>query len=761
MAVYTGNVNRVTGLSGIDTESMIDKLMKAESTKYDRMEKEEQKLTWKQEAYREIIDAMKDFQDKWFGSNRENNLGYNAAWNNYKTSVIDSSGKESSAITIKGTTSENSYKIKVSQVAQTESLTGNAAVSSELVTGANANEIMQAVKDTGELNFKFDLDGNTKEIKITKEEIESFERQDANAFKDLLNKKLKDAFGTVDGGGLENKVKVDLTEDGKIKFDGGAGHSLTIKEGKDVEKNTSTTHTGILDREKAGNYELKIAVDGKTYIVSATFESNDTADQRLQKIGEAFKKAKIDGQEGTVDISKELSLEFSADGNNLVIKNGGYNKDYKVSGSFTPQGEAKQDFVEAPVNNKSNLKKLGFDAGSVSTSITSGTRLTQAIKDFDKLFEEGGIANKDGALEFNLGDKTITINKNDTIDDLINKVNNANAGVKLGFNEVIGRFTLESTSMGANGQISVTDGNAQKLFSKLGIDVTTKENNANYTKGQDAKFSVDGIETTRPSNDINMNGLRFTINSTTEGDGVTLEAKTDTETTFNKIKEFIDDYNKVITKIESKIGEKREKTGKHGYYEPLTESEKEGMKEDEIKKWEDQAKKGILANDEILNGILSEFRSIIYKGVDVGGGKTISLYEIGITTTSDYNSGKLELDESKFKKALDERGDDIAKMFTAKDGIASKMEDVFKGAIGVKDRKDGSLRRKAGIKNTASFESNDISKEKRELMKRMQAERERLYKKEMNYFDMFARMEAAMNQQNAQMSMLLSSLGQQ
>ena len=40
------------------------------------------------------------------------------------------------------------------------------------------------------------------------------------------------------------------------------------------------------------------------------------------------------------------------------------------------------------------------------------------------------------------------------------------------------------------------------------------------------------------------------------------------------------------------------------------------------------------------------------------GGKTISLYEIGITTTSNYNDGgKIEFDEEKFRKALTERGD--------------------------------------------------------------------------------------------------------
>ena len=46
MAIYTSNINRVTGLSGIDTESMIDQMMKAETTKYNRLEKQKTTVTW-------------------------------------------------------------------------------------------------------------------------------------------------------------------------------------------------------------------------------------------------------------------------------------------------------------------------------------------------------------------------------------------------------------------------------------------------------------------------------------------------------------------------------------------------------------------------------------------------------------------------------------------------------------------------------------------------------------------------------------------
>ncbi len=122
-----------------------------------------------------------------------------------------------------------------------------------------------------------------------------------------------------------------------------------------------------------------------------------------------------------------------------------------------------------------------------------------------------------------------------------------------------------------------------------------------------------------------------------------------------------------------------------------------------------------------------------------------------------YNSGKLEIDETKLKKAISERGDDIAEMFTqSKTGISDKIKSVIDGAIGSK----GTLRNKAGIKDTSSVSNNLLSKELQDIAKRLAAEKERLYNKEMQYFQMFAQMETAMNKQNSQMSMMMSLLGQ-
>lgn len=762
MSMYTSDVNRVTGLSGIDTESMIDKMMKAESAKYEKMQKEEQTLTWQQEAYREIITSLQDFQNKWFGTNKQNNLGYSAAWNNFKMAVKDKTGKESDAITIKSSSCEGKYEVEVTQVAQTESLTGKGVINNELVTGKTAKEISDTINKLGAdeaLSLKFDLDGTTQEIKITKDDLtkatgSTEEEKLTNAF----NEKLKTAFGTtLVNGKQENKVSATL-ENGKLKFSTVSGSTLSIVEGSDFTSGTSLEHEGILAKDKEGKFKLEVTVDGKKYTVETEFKADDSQDTRISNIVNAFKNAK-DDTGNTVDISKDLSLSISKDGDNLKISNLSNKDNYEITTTFTPSDGSGETTKTATLNNKSNLDKLGFTSG-VSTTVTEQNSLTQVLgEEFTKLFDSSaGLVNQDGAIEFQLGDKTVTVSKDDTIESLINKINVDGTGVKLSFNQVTGRFKLDSVQSGANGQISISDGthntNAQKLFNVLGIDVVDKANNDRHVKGQDAEFTIDGIKVTRPSNEVNLNGLQFTINGVTNGE-VTIEAATDEEATFNKIKEFVEDYNKLITSIESKVNENREKSSQYGYYEPLLPDEKDAMSEDEIKKWEEKAKKGILYKDEILTGILSDLRGIVYQPIDLGGGKKLSLYEIGITTTSDFNSGKLQIDESKLKEAISERGDDIAKMFTTTGGVAEKIKKVLDNSVGT----NGRLRQKAGIKDTASVANNDISNQMKELAKRMATEKQRLYDKEMQYFKMFAQMETMMNKQNSQMNMVMSMMG--
>ena len=62
MAIYT-NTMRFTGMSGIDTESMVTALMKAEGMKLDKLKQQNQLTLWKQTAYYNVADIFRNFQN--------------------------------------------------------------------------------------------------------------------------------------------------------------------------------------------------------------------------------------------------------------------------------------------------------------------------------------------------------------------------------------------------------------------------------------------------------------------------------------------------------------------------------------------------------------------------------------------------------------------------------------------------------------------------------------------------------------------------
>ncbi|WP_250278531.1 flagellar filament capping protein FliD [[Clostridium] colinum] len=729
MAIYTSNANRVTGLSGLDIDGMIDKLMQAEGAKYKRLEKEKISVTWEQEAFGKLITSMQSFQDKWLGTSVSNNIGYNSFWNNYTNSVKDANtGLDSNVIKINNTSNSGNYNINVIQKAETETLTGG-NISTNIITDKSISDITNIINKYGDISLNLNLDGVTKEIKITKDEI------NGKQLDQVFNDKVKQAFGTTDDG---NQKVVASNENGKLVLKAaGEGHSLSVSEGKERTEGVSFKDNGALD-SNATSFE--ITIDGYTAKVDFSSEDN-TEDKKLAKIQKALKEATKLGGTEKKDLSSYVSI--SREGSDLVIKNN--SKSSETTVDIKVNGSSQQQIL----NPTGSVELVGFKNSSTSVGLNS--KLSNVFgQEFEKLFTSGN-----DEFKLNFGGKDVVINKDDTIQSLMNKVNSSEGGVKISFNEVTNRFTLQSSQSGSSGNIQIND-QATKDFLKniTKIDVENKESNAKYIKGQDAEFEIDGIKTTRPSNDVTMNGISFTINGTGK---VNMSATNDVDGAVKKIKEFVDDYNKLVTEFNNAFTENRPRSGKYGYYEPLTDEEKKALSDDQIKKYEEQAKKGLLYKDENLNNFLTSLRDNIYKSVDIGG-KTISLHEIGITTTKNYNDGgKLQIDEEKLRKALQERGDEVKQLFTKSgNGIADSIKKDINDAIGSK----GYLRQKAGIKGTTSATNNDLTKELKEITKKLSEERERLQNKEIYYFKLFSKMEAAMTKKNNQMAAILGMSGQ-
>src|SRR5699024_1077731 len=141
--------------------------------------------------------------------------------------------------------------------------------------------------------------------------------------------------------------------------------------------------------------------------------------------------------------------------------------------------------------------------------------------------------------------------------------------------------------------IEITEDTNGFMNGILGIEASTDIN------GQNAIFTVNGLQTERSSNTFDMNGVTFTLKETFDAaDSFTVG--NDTEAVMDNIKEFVTQYNELIEQINGKLNEQVNRS-----YQPLTDEEKEELSEKQIEKWEGLAKSGLLRRDPILMNVLS------------------------------------------------------------------------------------------------------------------------------------------------------------
>lgn len=152
-------------------------------------------------------------------------------------------------------------------------------------------------------------------------------------------------------------------------------------------------------------------------------------------------------------------------------------------------------------------------------------------------------------------------------------------------------------------------------------------------------------------------------------DTARISVDVDEDKIVDNVKKFVEDYNKMIDSLNDKIYEVAYKD-----YQPLTTEEKSAMSEEEIKKWEEKAKSGLLYKDSILRNVVSDMRTALNRPVEGLTGKYISAGSIGISVTTNEEHGHIALDEEKLRKAIQEDPDSVYKIF-ATQGNASEITD--------------------------------------------------------------------------------------
>lgn len=397
-----------------------------------------------------------------------------------------------------------------------------------------------------------------------------------------------------------------------------------------------------------------------------------------------------------------------------------------------PEAELAED--EAFVNLDTGLVRLG-QATTEEVKITySQEYTTSGITTYN----ENGEAIHD----------RFVIQSSQTLNQVINEINRSSVGVQAFFDEFENKMSFTRTETGVFNK----DG-AEIKFDGEFFNHVLQMADAEVQAAQNAKFTMNGLTTERHSNTFTIGGMTITLQDTfDESDNpVVLGSTVDTDGIFDTIKEFVDEYNELLETVHEKLKEERYRD-----YPPLTDEQRRELSEREAELWDEKAQSGLLRNDRTLSSIMDTLRLDLYGTVDHGLESEFNhLSNIGITTSDDYlERGKLEIDETKLREAIEADPEAVFQLFAAdgetqaEQGVARRLRNSLDHAI------DTLAERAGGFRGKIQNHQFTIGRNLNDLEDRITNFERRLAQIEDRYWRQFTAMEKAIARANEQSNFL-------
>lgn len=553
-----------------------------------------------------------------------------------------------------------------------------------------------------------------------------------------------------------------LAELDKFVFDG------VYRQANMLKRTTSTSNQSVVTATATANagtisYKIEdVTLATAARMASSSGISKDSTDKINSTKSLWSQRAKLDGltwqqEEKTDDftVPKDGESTFqltrgaisqikSLTDNKLeVVKANGEKESYNVMLGSIPE-----------TNLDSKTVYIDEDSGK----IVFGEKLEEKSEfsiQYDRNYLEFNIEtyNEDGTV--NTKEAGFKFDGNISLDSMFSQINDSNVGINMFYDSWTDQVVLQRKETGklekADKAVDFT-GSSSGFFTDI-LKLEEKD------KGKNAVFTINGLQTQRASNTFTMNGVTFTLhNSSAAGQATTVSVNTDNDSVIKTVKDFVEKYNEIIGKMNGKLTE-----DKYSSFKPLTEEQKAAMSEKEVEQWEEKAKSGMLKRDQILDSGLLKFRTDLYSevtsnDVTLTDSKYNQLAEIGITTTSNYmDRGKLEIDEDKLRKAIEENPESVYQLFMAngpthsEKGIARRIRDTISDTINKVEARAG---------NALRTEQNyTMGKELIRVRDDIDRLEDQLKMAEQRYWNQFTAMEKMMQNLNNQSNQLLSYLG--
>ena len=789
MAVSNLRLGGIT--SGFDTEAMVTQLLSSYQTRIDKQSQKITKLSWQQSAYQDITKKITEFKNTYFDVlKRDTYLMSPSTFNKFKADVTATSNADASGLTVSTTSnsSSGSYKIKLNQAAKASTAQGNSITSGNfkldldkaLSSASGEVKTNDDGSKTWTMNFALDVQvgGIRKTISFSADALLGADGNvaDKDAAKssiiDSLNQKLQESFGysgktsgatgATDANGKEWFLQVKLGSDGKAEFQVGGNASVSVAENKGnfglaqpkekVAISTGSVVTGVnAFQVEIGGKNVSVAFNGvsSTYYDSKGQTGNEAILAEYKELKTAAYRKSYNLADNEIVSDEQLEKftysneQAAKDKNAASIKEAlkgvaGYT--FNFDGTYITAADSNGNSVDFSMTSVEG-GTLGLTKASASNKISSGSTLSDL----------GFKPEADGTYKLNINGTEISLDKKSTISSMMSAVNKSAAGVTMTYSSLTNSFTLESKEFGGAGKVEVGD---TSLGRSLGL--VDDNGTVGASEGQNAIFEINGQE-------VYLNDNTTFNDNMTIGETYTVNIAKDSTTVKDALKKFVESYNKLIDDVYGYIGKSPAKDDDGNTYEPLTNAEKDEMSEDEITKWEEKAKQGVLYNDSTVSTVMSQMRSALYTSVTLDDGSKFGIYNLGIKTSSEWSEhGKLQIDENAFDKAFENNEDAIIKLFTDSDiGMMKKLNSVIDGAVkssGAANTR-GTLVRKAGKADSSVTTDSTIYKEMVKMQDRLKELQDRYDTKEEYWWKVFTNMETAMADLNSQTSYISSYLG--
>ena len=619
-------VNRVSGMvSGIDTESLVTAMVATQTAKKEKLQKAQTKLQWKQDAFKSINTKVYGLYSK------ISNLRFSTAYNMKKTTVSDST---KATVTASSSAVNGTQKLTIEKLATSGYLTG-----AELKKGTTGSSTLADLGYTdGDTTLSVTVGTTKKDIEVSS----------TTTIDDLVSK-LKDAGVNASYDETNRRIFVSAKETGK---DNDFAITSSSKAGLNALNAAGLCVSSASDQE---NYK-KMA----SYAKGTTAETSDAMLEILKNLKNAYDsnteltlKEKNLSAKISYSNAKDAVNEFSDDNNSdedsqLLIKLlKEESSDYKFVDS---DGNVHTDYTKLTTDPslEDKIKELAKAKGLITETTGDDGETKEDTSKLDALrsnvqavvaVDDNEIYTDDDKAAYYLSKDERTAAEEELAD--IPNQRAANDAVIADENNSYWDIK-DYTGMGDTELRALADKYADEIMNaKSVVDNNFKDipvsKGATRVDAENAKITLNDAEFTSSSNVFNINGLTIKATGTTAaGESLTISTDTDTQGLYDKIKDFLTEYNSIINELTSLYNADSAKG-----YEPLTDDEKSEMSDSEVEKWETKIKDAILRNDSTVGGVMNSMTTAMMSSYTVNG-KTYSLASFGIHTLGYLNAAKNE-----------------------------------------------------------------------------------------------------------------------